>query len=79
MITATIRIAPDTLATLALDPRRFWYRAHLRAVAHVHRANAAYEHTWRSGQPAWSEWEQLRAANHRAAFAYWQLRAVMGW
>ncbi|HEX9412087.1 MAG TPA: hypothetical protein VF916_01160 [Ktedonobacterales bacterium] len=61
------------------DLRRYWYRAHQHAVAGKRRANAAYEHAWRSDAPACAEWEQLRSANRRATFCYRQLCRQMGW
>lgn len=69
----------STRTLLIPDPRRFWYRAHQRAVARRRRLSVAYESAWQSGQPAWNEWEQLRAANRRAAYCYRQLCRVMGW
>jgi hypothetical protein len=74
----TATSATNPLAALALDPRVYWLRAHKLAVARVHRANTAYEHTWRSGQPAWAEWQALKIAHQRAAYCYRQLCA-RGW
>jgi hypothetical protein len=62
-----------------LDLRRFWYRTHERAVARVRRASGTYESASQSGQPAWNEWERLRAAKRRTAYCCWQLCRVMGW
>jgi hypothetical protein len=63
----------------APDPRRYWYRAHQRALARVRRLSAAYDHAWHTGAPAFIEWEQLRAAHRRERFCYQMLRRVMGW
>lgn len=79
MIT-TIATTPDTLASFAqLDLRRFWLRAHQRAVARCRRLSAVYERAWHSGAPAFVEWEQLRVAGARERFCYRQLCRQMGW
>ncbi len=76
MTTATVT---NPLASLALDPRRYWLRAHQRAIARVQRLSAVYEHAWRSGQPAIDQWHELAIARHRERFTYQMLCCVMGW
>ncbi len=79
---ATTTTTPDTLAGFAqldLDPRRYWLRAHQRAVARACRMSAVYERAWRRGDPAFVEWQQLREADRCERFCYAALCHVMDW
>jgi hypothetical protein len=69
----------DTLSLTDVADRRYWLRAHQRAVTRCRRRSASYEHAWRSGHSAWQEWKQLRAADRRERYCYTILCRVMDW
>lgn len=64
---------------LPTTQRRYWLRAHKQSVARRRRLSAVYEAAWRSGRPAWHEWEQLQTARTRERFCYALLCLVMDW